>query len=42
MDRFQLVAPYAPTGDQPEAIRKLSEGIENGLKEQVLIGLKTE
>ena len=39
MDRVQLVAPYAPTGDQPEAIRKLSEGIQNGLKEQVLLGV---
>lgn len=39
MDRFQLVAPYAPTGDQPEAIRKLAEGIQNGLKEQVLLGV---
>ena len=39
MDKFELVAPYAPTGDQPEAIEKLVNGIENGLKEQVLLGV---
>ena len=39
MDKFELVAPYAPTGDQPEAIEKLVQGIENGLKEQVLLGV---
>ena len=39
MDQFQLVSPYKPTGDQPEAIQKLTEGIENGLKEQVLLGV---
>ncbi len=39
MDRFELVSPYAPTGDQPEAIEKLAAGIENGLKEQVLLGV---
>ena len=30
MDRFKLHAPYAPTGDQPEAIRQLSLGVEHG------------
>lgn len=39
MDKFELVAPYAPTGDQPEAIQKLTEGIQKGLKEQVLLGV---
>ncbi|MBQ7048537.1 MAG: excinuclease ABC subunit UvrB [Clostridia bacterium] len=39
MDKFELVAPYAPTGDQPQAIEKLSNGIKNGLKEQVLMGV---
>ena len=39
MDKFELVAPYAPTGDQPEAIEKLTAGIENGLREQVLLGV---
>ena len=39
MDRFKLVSNYKPTGDQPQAIEKLSEGIKNGLKEQVLLGV---
>ena len=39
MDRFDLVSPYAPTGDQPEAIKRLSEGVNNGLSEQVLLGV---
>ncbi len=39
MDRFELVSPYTPTGDQPEAIRRLSEGVKNGLDEQVLLGV---
>ena len=39
MDKFQLVSPYKPTGDQPEAIEKLVFGIENGLREQVLLGV---
>ena len=39
MDRFQLKAPYKPTGDQPEAIQKLTEGVKNGLREQVLLGV---
>ena len=39
MDRFVLHAPYQPTGDQPEAIEKLTKGVENGLKEQVLLGV---
>ena len=38
-DRFQLVAPYQPAGDQPQAIRKLVAGFENGLAKQVLLGL---
>ena len=39
MDKFVLHSKYKPTGDQPEAIEKLSEGIKNGLKEQVLLGV---
>jgi excinuclease ABC subunit B len=39
MDRFRLVSPFTPQGDQPEAIRQLVEGIEGGLKEQVLLGV---
>ena len=39
MDKFELTAPYAPTGDQPEAIEKLTEGIRSGLRTQVLKGV---
>lgn len=39
MDKFELVSNYKPTGDQPEAIAKLTEGIQKGLKEQVLLGV---
>ena len=39
MDKFELVSPYKPTGDQPEAIKKLTEGVKNGLREQVLLGV---
>ena len=39
MDSFKLVSPYRPTGDQPEAIDALVAGIENGLDEQVLLGV---
>jgi excinuclease ABC subunit B len=35
---FKLNAPYKPTGDQPEAIRQLVEGIRQGHKDQVLLG----
>jgi len=37
-DKFVLHSNYKPTGDQPQAIEKLTEGIKNGLKEQVLLG----
>lgn len=37
--KFQIVSDYKPTGDQPEAIRQLSEGIENGLRAQTLLGV---
>lgn len=36
---FQLVSEYTPTGDQPEAIRQLVEGINNGEPAQVLLGV---
>ena len=39
MDRFKLVSPYAPMGDQPEAIETLVSGIKNGIDEQVLLGV---
>ena len=35
---FNLQAPYQPTGDQPEAIRQLVEGVNAGQKHQVLLG----
>lgn len=35
---FQLNAPYHPTGDQPEAIRQLIDGLRQGMKHQVLLG----
>lgn len=38
MDHFDLVAPYRPSGDQPQAIQALTQGLENGEKEQVLLG----
>lgn len=38
-DKFILHSKYKPTGDQPEAIDKLTKGVENGLTEQVLLGV---
>ncbi|MEA4959789.1 MAG: excinuclease ABC subunit UvrB, partial [Anaerolineaceae bacterium] len=35
---FELQAPYQPTGDQPEAIAKIVDGIEKGCRHQVLLG----
>ena len=39
MDSFKLVSEFSPTGDQPEAIEKLVEGIRNGYHEQTLLGV---
>jgi excinuclease ABC subunit B len=39
MDKFILNSEYKPTGDQPEAIQKLSEGLSCGMQEQVLLGV---
>ncbi len=39
MERFVLKSDYRPTGDQPEAIERLVEGINAGLREQVLLGV---
>ena len=39
MDYFKLVSDFAPMGDQPEAIEALADGIKQGLKEQVLVGV---
>lgn len=36
---FELVSKYQPTGDQPQAIEKLVEGVQDGLREQVLLGV---
>jgi excinuclease ABC subunit B len=35
---FKLQAPFIPTGDQPEAIRQLVDGVRRGMKHQVLLG----
>lgn len=37
--KFELHSKFKPAGDQPEAIEKLVEGVEDGLKEQVLLGV---
>ncbi|MBE6597892.1 MAG: excinuclease ABC subunit UvrB [Ruminococcaceae bacterium] len=39
MDKFNLVSKYQPTGDQPEAIEKLCEGLRAGMKYQTLLGV---
>ncbi len=39
MDRFILKAPYQPTGDQPQAIEALTEGLKKGYNEQTLLGV---
>ena len=39
MSRFRLVSNYKPLGDQPKAIKSLTEGINNGLKHQTLLGV---
>ena len=36
---FELISDYKPSGDQPEAIKKLVDGIKNGDKKQVLLGV---
>ncbi len=38
MARFQLVSEFQPTGDQPQAIEKLVEGLERGMRHQTLLG----
>ncbi len=37
--KFELVSEYLPTGDQPQAIKKLTEGVADGLRTQVLLGV---
>ena len=37
--QFELVSDYKPTGDQPEAIRQLVSGLNNGIQQQTLLGV---
>ena len=39
MNRFELTSPYKPTGDQPEAVAQLTEGVLSGLPAQTLLGV---
>lgn len=39
MDKFKLVSKYKPTGDQPQAIEALTDGINRGFSEQTLLGV---
>ena len=39
MPEFQLVSPFEPSGDQPEAIKQLVAGLENGARAQTLLGV---
>ena len=39
MGKFKVVSEYTPSGDQPQAIDTLASGIENGLRDQVLLGV---
>ena len=39
MPDFEVISPYEPSGDQPEAIDALAQGVENGIDEQVLLGV---
>ncbi len=39
MNRFKLISDYQPTGDQPEAIRQLTEGVMRGERGQTLLGV---
>lgn len=39
MDHFELVSQFEPTGDQPQAIEELVAGLQNGVKEQTLLGV---
>ncbi|MCH5347830.1 MAG: excinuclease ABC subunit UvrB [Oscillospiraceae bacterium] len=39
MDKFKLVSEYTPSGDQPQAVDRLVEGLDKGVKEQTLMGV---
>ena len=36
---FKIISPFQPSGDQPQAIKELCEGLSNGIKNQVLLGV---
>ncbi|MYB40411.1 hypothetical protein F4X86_04065, partial [Candidatus Saccharibacteria bacterium] len=36
--KFKLVSPFEPRGDQPQAIAKLGENLDKGVREQILLG----
>ena len=38
-NKFKVVSKYKPTGDQPQAIEKIAEGFQKGLKFQTLLGV---
>ena len=38
-NEFELTSSYKPTGDQPEAIRQLVEGVQNNMPAQTLLGV---
>ena len=40
LKRFKLVSPFQPTGDQPQAIEKLTKNLKVGAKNQLLWGLR--
>ncbi|HCP60028.1 MAG TPA: hypothetical protein DIT43_00380, partial [Dehalococcoidia bacterium] len=39
MPQFQIVSDFRPTGDQPQAVDKLVEGLDKGFKHQTLLGV---
>ena len=39
MDKFEIVSKFKPTGDQPKAIDSLVKGINDGKKDQILLGV---
>ena len=38
-NEFKVVSPFEPSGDQPEAIKQLCDGLRNGERNQVLLGV---
>lgn len=39
MGEFKVISEYVPSGDQPEAIESLAQGVELGLEEQTMLGV---